>query len=242
MTPRPFELEVRTCVDGLWYKDIIIPSCHTLREGIAANGMAYFEIVTPTVRQVVRNQFGCQSLLGARLENQPTNEHDCFGTHWDERYFYTETLSAYYAPEADYFSALTLALLEDSGWYRANYTRAEASPFGHGAGCDFVEKSCIQKSKKARSGGVVPQYGEGFFCDNPIKRLENGGYKFDYTCDPTHHLKAGCDLIERSGTMRLPKEGQYFSNPVSYTSSVLCFCLLFNVFSFHKMLTAFFPF
>ena len=44
----------------------------------------HFEIVTPTVATVTRNQFNCQELKGARLENQPTNPLDCFGSHWDE--------------------------------------------------------------------------------------------------------------------------------------------------------------
>ena len=219
MTERPFTKVNRVCVNGKKFKDVVIPSCRTIQEGKSSNGMPYFEIVTPTVRQVVRNQFGCQTLTGARLENQPTNEYDCFGTHWDERYFYADTLSAYYTPEADYFSALTLAVLEDSGWYKTNYTIAEASPFGHGAGCDFVEKKCIEKSNNnKRHGGKIPQFGLGYFCDNPVRQLSDGGYKFDYTCDPSHKFKAGCDLLERSELTRLPKEGRYFTDKVRFCS------------------------
>ncbi|KAF3843766.1 hypothetical protein F7725_002615 [Dissostichus mawsoni] len=40
------------------------------------------------------------------------------------------------------FSRLTLALMEDSGWYRANYSLAERLDWGRGLGCDFVMKSC----------------------------------------------------------------------------------------------------
>ena len=55
----------------------------------------YYEIVTPTVAQVARNHFDCQSLEGARLENQPTSE-DCLGSHFDERTWFTEFMSAVY--------------------------------------------------------------------------------------------------------------------------------------------------
>lgn len=218
LTARPFEPQLYTCVNGERYKDVIVPSCNTLKQGVSSNGMPYFEIVTPTVKQVARNQFGCQALTGARLENQPTNILDCFGTHWDERYFYSETLSAYYAPEANYFSALTLALLEDSGWYRANYTNTQTSPFGHGAGCDFVEKECIERNDDLPMGGELPQYSKGFFCADAITRSQNGDLNIDYTCDPSHRLKAGCDLIDRGEQYRLPKEGRYFANPVSNIS------------------------
>lgn len=33
------------------------------------------------------------------------------------------------------------------------------SPFGHGAGCGFVQGDCIV------DGGEVPEYGKGFFCN-----------------------------------------------------------------------------
>lgn len=40
------------------------------------------------------------------------------------------------------FSRLTLAIMEDSGWYRANYSLAQRLAWGRGLGCDFVMKSC----------------------------------------------------------------------------------------------------
>ena len=40
------------------------------------------------------------------------------------------------------FSRLTLAIMEDSGWYRANYSMAQRLDWGRGLGCDFVMKSC----------------------------------------------------------------------------------------------------
>ena len=73
---------------------------------------SYYEIVLPTVVQVSRNQFNCQDLNGVRLENQPTSE-DCFGSHFDERTWYAELLSAVYDESArGYLTPLTLAFLE----------------------------------------------------------------------------------------------------------------------------------
>lgn len=77
------------CVDGCT-QNVVTLGCNTLGEGVYSDGMRYFEITTPTVRQVTRNHFGCQTLTGARLENQLTNLDYCFRSHWDERYFYNK--------------------------------------------------------------------------------------------------------------------------------------------------------
>ena len=49
-------------------------------------------------------------------------------------------------------SNITLALMEDTGWYRANYMMAETMTWGKELGCDFVMKSCKEwiSSKTAR--------------------------------------------------------------------------------------------
>lgn len=39
-------------------------------------------------------------------------------------------------------SAFTLAALEDSGWYAADYSNAEPLDWGRGAGCEFVLNTC----------------------------------------------------------------------------------------------------
>lgn len=40
------------------------------------------------------------------------------------------------------YSRLTLALMADSGWYKANYSVAEPLHWGNNLGCDFALKSC----------------------------------------------------------------------------------------------------
>ena len=139
----------------------------------------YYKIVLPTVTQVTRNQFNCQKLNGARLENQPTSEMECFGSHFDERFFFTDIMSAVYDDDASYFSPLTLALLEDTGWYISDFKRAENSPFGIGMGCDFVEKDCIDN-------GLVPTYSSGFFCNDSVNQKTQ--------CGPSHYFRGQCDL------------------------------------------------
>lgn len=40
------------------------------------------------------------------------------------------------------FSRITLALMEDTGWYRADYNNAKPLAWGKGLGCEFATKSC----------------------------------------------------------------------------------------------------
>ena len=72
----------KLCVDGT-RKSVLTASEDTIQAVNTANGYIAYEIVTETVRNVVRNQFDCPTVLGGRLENQPTGDTDCFGSHWD---------------------------------------------------------------------------------------------------------------------------------------------------------------
>jgi len=196
-TLRPFEEKTAVCIDGV-ERTVYLPDENTLKFSTAANGQRYASVITETVVSVVRNQFDCQTLEGARLENRPSNAGSCTGDHWDERQFYPELLGAVTSPTTNYFSPLTLALLEDSGWYRGNFTMTRTSPWGHGAGCDFVDKPCLINEGNEVT---VPTYGEGYFCSSEEQR---------FGCSPSHYYKTGCTLFDHSET--IPEKFQYFPN------------------------------
>ena len=54
----------------------------------------------------------------AALENQPTSSGTCYGSHWEELHWNNELMAASTSSTNMVHSALTLALLEDSGWYK----------------------------------------------------------------------------------------------------------------------------
>jgi len=199
-TKRPFVDATVTCVDG---KQRVLkeglPDSNTLRFLTAENGQRYASIVTPKVRTVVQNHFNCMDLEGAQLENQPTGSNSCTGDHWDERQFYPESLSGVISPTTVILSPLTLALFEDSGWYSANYTKSRIMPWGHGAGCDFVRKSCLVQEEDGKT--VVPDYGKGYFCTESSQR----------GCSPSHHYKMGCNLQDYSVYIDNPNPPSMFS-------------------------------
>merc|ERR1740139_29992 len=210
LTPRPFVSTQVKCLTGP-ERLMVKPSCNTIEERVSA-GKRHFEIVTPTVQAVVRNQFDCQVLKGGILENQG-GDKSCFGTNWDQRYFHEEAMSSVYQTTPLILSPITLALLEDSGWYRADYSVASTLPFGHGAGCDFVNERCIV------DGGKVPSYSKGFFCNRQLKNTDLNTISSVYGCDAGHTHKAFCNLIDYNDprfakfSSPPPTEFQYFSNP-----------------------------
>eukprot|EP00986_Skeletonema_menzelii_P010780 scaffold5381_cov150-Skeletonema_menzelii.AAC.10 len=196
LTPRPFTLSSATCVSGEEKNIVGIPSNTVMKGGI-------------------------NKATGARLENQPTGP-DCFGSHFDERYFFTDIMGAVFSPAVNVLSPLVLAYLEDSGWYRANYQSnyVHIGTFGHGAGCAFLEDNCID------SDGNVPEAMEGNFCNSTRGGSINVANSRSQKCDPTHTQKAYCDWAE-TGQEPDPEFVQYVDDnpnlrPYTFTAADYC--------------------
>ena len=64
-------------------------------------------------------------------------------SHWERRIFHNEAMTGSVLP-GSVLSRLSLALLEDSGWYIPHYDLAQPLTWGAGAGCDFASKSCME--------------------------------------------------------------------------------------------------
>jgi cbb3-type cytochrome oxidase subunit 3 len=219
LTPRRlFEATTVTCVDGK-QRVVQLPAENTLKLFTAKNGQRYASIVTPKVATVARNIFNCQTLEGAQLENQPTGDESCYGDHWDERLYYPEAMSGVISPHTNVLSPLTLALFEDSGWYKANYTMASSSPWGMNATCDFVTDPCVVEA--ANGATTIPDYGRGYFCNRPSAR----------GCSPTHTHKASCSMMDHSMSFpptNIPARFQYFSDPNVGGSVQTDFCPVYG--------------
>ena len=57
-------------------------------------------------------------------------------------------MSAVILEEEMAISEITLALLEDSGWYNANYYTGSLMRFGKNKGCKFLEENCLDNNFK----------------------------------------------------------------------------------------------
>ncbi|XP_038599514.1 leishmanolysin-like peptidase [Tachyglossus aculeatus] len=152
-------------------------------------------LVTPRVVAEARAHFACPSLEGLELENQggPGTELN----HWEKRLLENEAMTGSHTRNR-VMSRLTLALMEDTGWYRANYSMAQRLDWGRGQGCHFATKSCKFWMDHQRQRGLAP----GPFCD--VLR----GDPLQLTCRQDRTAVAVCNL-QRFGRP-LPPEYQYF--------------------------------
>jgi leishmanolysin-like peptidase len=206
-----FPLTQQKCVNNGTVVEGIFPSSNTLRLVEHSDGRLFQYFVTPRVKQVARNLLNCQSLEGARL----VDHEDCIGTHWHERHFIDELMGPVVSQDMGHvLSPLTLALFEDSGWYRVDYRNSDMPAYGIGAGCDFANADCIINNQ-------VPSWASpNEFCSTPM------GFKDDFQgiderslnkvlCDPTYTQWAACDLFQfREDAPSEINKRRYFSNPL----------------------------
>ncbi|XP_008007894.2 leishmanolysin-like peptidase isoform X2 [Chlorocebus sabaeus] len=152
-------------------------------------------LVTPRVVEEARKHFDCPVLEGMELENQGGMGTEL--NHWEKRLLENEAMTGSHTQNR-VFSRITLALMEDTGWYKANYSMAEKLDWGRGMGCDFVRKSCkfwIDQQRQKRQ--MLSPY-----CDtlrsNPLQ----------LTCRQDQRAVAVCNL--QKFPKPLPQEYQYF--------------------------------
>ncbi|GET94032.1 major surface protease gp63, putative [Leishmania tarentolae] len=87
---------------------------------------------------------------------------------------------------------MTMAVFEDLGFYKADYSKAEVMPWGKDAGCAFLSEKCMEKGTTK-----WPQ----MFCNN---------FEHSVRC-PTDRLGLGACLA-RAQQAPLPSYWQYFTN------------------------------
>jgi len=124
-------------------------------------------------------------------------------SHWEGRYMYGEYMNMETLPDIA-ISDITLALLEDTGFYKVNYFSGGLFKFGKNKGCDFLIKECIEND--------TATFKE--FCDLPKEPK----------CTSSLTSKSSCDL--ESYNFDIPYKhfsntslgGMYFTNfcPIAY--------------------------
>ena len=92
----------------------------------------------------MRRHYGCDTLTGAELEDQ--GEEGTALTHWEKRLFENEAMTGTHTQNPIY-SRITMALMEDTGWYLPNYDMADELKWGRNLGCDFVLRCTIITSQ-----------------------------------------------------------------------------------------------
>jgi len=153
-----------------------------------SGGKSY--IKTSKVLAAAKKHFGCSSFPfpGVPLEDQ--GGEGSVGSHWESRYMLGDYMVSTAFP--DYaISDITLALFEDSGFYKVNYYSGGLFKFGENKGCDFLTKDCIVNEKAT--------FDE--FCD-----VED-----EPKCSSSRALKSKCYIVTYLSNIN--SEYRYFSNP-----------------------------
>ena len=125
-------------------------------------------MITPKLMAVGRKHYVCHKLKGVPLENEGGG-----GTrsgHWERAALGNEIMSSGPPNDDMRYSIMTLALLEDSGWYEVDFSLADEWTYGKGRGCGFLEHTCHGKEAypefcdKDNGGRINPYNGDGEYC------------------------------------------------------------------------------
>eukprot|EP00003_Mantamonas_plastica_P000301 TRINITY_DN1028_c0_g1_i8.p1 TRINITY_DN1028_c0_g1~~TRINITY_DN1028_c0_g1_i8.p1 ORF type:complete len:521 (+),score=119.35 TRINITY_DN1028_c0_g1_i8:125-1687(+) len=165
------------------------------------------EIILPSVLSKARDQFSCfnNQLTGVQLEDGGGS--GTARSHWERRLFKDDYMAGS-VPQRPVFSAVSLALLEDTGFYKADYGKAETMGWGNGAGCTFFNGACSEWTL------------EGYTCS------EEG----ETSCSFDLRDKAVCSVTTFNSA--LPRKYQHFTTTTKGGSDELAdYCPLYNAYS-----------
>ncbi|WOG99020.1 hypothetical protein DCAR_0418366 [Daucus carota subsp. sativus] len=147
-------------------------------------GRMVTRVVLPRVVMHSRYHYGAFSENFTGLELEDGGGRGTSGSHWEKRLLMNEIMTGS-VDTRSVVSKMTLALLEDSGWYQANYDMADHLDWGHNQGTDFVTSPC---------------------------NLWKGAYHCNATqvsgCTYNREAEGYCPILNYSGD--LPQWAQYF--------------------------------
>jgi len=118
-------------------------------------------IKTPKVVETAKKYFGCSTLQGVELEDN--GGEGTAGSHWEARIMYSDFMIGRTILE-NVLSEISLALLEDSGWYKVNYYTGGFFRYGKGKGCEFLNSKCVKENGQSLSENEFPLYNIDRIC------------------------------------------------------------------------------
>ncbi|XP_018678800.2 uncharacterized protein LOC103986043 isoform X1 [Musa acuminata AAA Group] len=104
-------------------------------------GRMVTRVVLPRVVMHARYHYGAYSENFTGLELEDGGGRGTSGSHWEKRLLMNEIMTGSVDTKS-VVSKMTLALLEDSGWYQANYSMADHLDWGWNQGTEFVTSPC----------------------------------------------------------------------------------------------------
>ena len=169
-------------------------------------GIKRFYLNSTKVIEAAKKYYNCSDIDGIELENYGGS--GTVGSHWEARILLGDYMNGFKYEEEEVISELTLAYLEDTGYYKVNYYTGGLMRYGKNKGCKFIQDKCINDYD------INPDFENEFF---------NSPY-YDYI-DP------GCTSGRLSRAYRylsdftsIPEEYQYFPSNITggYSPSDYC--------------------
>ncbi|VDK34647.1 unnamed protein product [Taenia asiatica] len=161
-------------------------------------------VSTLQIARFARGYFSCPHLEGVELENQGGIGVSL--SHWEMRILGNELMTATYT-NVFRLSNLTLAFLEDTGWYLPNYSLAEHLAWGANRGCIFSTESCYSYmlDQLAKGADIAP------FCLTP----QDKDLADLFICTPGRRSFGYCNLVKvapKSNATNIHSMYTYFGN------------------------------
>ena len=141
-----------------------------------------------------RNYFQCNNITGIEIDNKTFLEGE-ENIHWEGRLLLGDYMSSDIYYQEQVISEITLALLEDLGWYDINYYTGGLMKFGKYEGCNFIKKDCINSTSNISPFPNV-------FCDDEIN---------DATCSSGRLSRGYCDIFFSSSDINRNYERNEYS-------------------------------
>ncbi|ORC88928.1 surface protease GP63, partial [Trypanosoma theileri] len=139
-------------------------------------------------KEVARKYFNCPTAEGLEMESTGWGS----ASHFSIRVAKGDMMGPGYSPLV--YSELSLAVFDSMPFYKANFDKAEPLVWGKNAGCDFLEKKCLEN-------GVSP---------NPEIFCNRSRSSDMYFCTPDRMGLGYCTL--KTYYRALPEPFQYFKD------------------------------
>ena len=97
------------------------------------------KVITPGIISLGKQHYNCPSFDGIPLENNGGD--GSANSHWEKLYVGNELMTSQITGNP-VLSLFTLTLMQDSGWYNMDLSKAENLDWGKGQGCSFFNYQC----------------------------------------------------------------------------------------------------
>ena len=114
---------------------------HNIIKAVDSDNITRSYINSTKVVEVAKKYFNCSEIIGVPLED--FGGEGTVGSHWEERILLGDYMNGVVYSEEQVISEFTLALLEDSGYYKANYYTGGLMQYGKNKGCAFLNEKCV---------------------------------------------------------------------------------------------------